>query len=420
MNTPAQNLLEKLILQQESANFVAPSPLLLFEYSNNVGLRVTAASGAATGNATQPNPRSRAQQQQQQQQAKAQDEADLYRRAQLRTPAEDAQRLVFGGPLLFEYLSKEILKQKLAASKDTNPQKSQRPSLVWIATTTRDPPSWLMENPNQVSIVDMSDIYCSFFDFDDDTDGDSGADEGKPHPLEAVFEQIKTIVEENQSSSTPIVLESSTPLVQLYGFSPVLQFIKKLQQSTPRSILLVPAVTESMTAPQHQKLEDLAHTVFWLSNHTGQVEWHVLRRGIREQDSTVREVWEFHLVAEHRKELQHLHPLRVVVGSSDAKEDDEDEAPDQVNLLEAMNPVLNPEAKPPPVVPDVEDSVSQVTARTKKITLKLEEDNIAKVAAPSEQKPAHAAATAPRIFLQDDDPEFEDYDEEDPDDDLDI
>jgi len=157
-----------------------------------------------------------------------------------------------------------------------------------------------------------------------------------------------------------------------------------------------------------------------LSNHTGQVEWHVLRRGIREQDSTVREVWEFHLVAEHRKELQHLHPLRVVVGSSDAKEDDEDEAPDQVNLLEAMNPVLNPEAKPPPVVPDVEDSVSQVTARTKKITLKLEEDNIAKVAAPSEQKPAHAAATAPRIFLQDDDPEFEDYDEEDPDDDLDI
>ena len=51
-----------------------------------------------------------------------------------------------------------------------------------------------------------------------------------------------------------------------------------------------------------------------------------------------------------------------------------------------------------------------------KIELKLEDDNN-EVPKASQQSQTN---NRPRIFLQDDDPEFDDLDEEDPDDDLDI
>ena len=56
------------------------------------------------------------------------------------------------------------------------------------------------------------------------------------------------------------------------------------------------------------------------------------------------------------------------------------------------------------------------THDNQKIELKLEDDNneVPKVSQQSQTN------NRPRIFLQDDDPEFDDLDEEDPDDDLDI
>ena len=60
-------------------------------------------------------------------------------------------------------------------------------------------------------------------------------------------------------------------------------------------------------------------------------------------------------------------------------------------------------------------SAARVTSdRRTKVQLQLEEEDSAPAQA---TKPS---PNTPHIFLQDDDPEFADYDEEDPDDDLDI
>ena len=179
-------------------------------------------------------------------------------------------------------------------------------------------------------------------------------------------------------------------------------------RAIPQTLLLLPILSETMTAPQHQQLEDLAHTALWLSNHTGQVDLHVLRRGIREHDSTVREIWDFSV-----QQLSLESPYTLLVGKEDAVHESEQQ-PDQVNLLQAMNPALNPEAKPAEEQQQKQQAepVVAITNKAKKITLKMEDDNTPP-ARKNNAAPPPVNNNAPRIFLQDDDPEFEDYDEED-------
>lgn len=386
MSTPAQKLIDKLLSKQQqklssTRETSSSSPLILFQYSSRVGLREAAATRSSK---TATSSRSRVQQQQELQNAKVQAEADLYRRAQLRTPPENARRSTWGGPLWVQYLSQELMKQ------------SQH-GFLWVSTTTRPTPKWIQES-SRVSIVTATDLYQAMLRVDNTTTTE------QTHPLQTLLDRIQGHITKDSAGCTPIVLESLIPLIRLFGFAPVYHWIQQLL-STPHTILLLPVLTETLEPRQHQQLEDLAHTALWLSNHTGQVDLHVLRRGIREQDSTVREIWDFSIqpTAEPSSFL-------LVVGkdTTETEEQDRQDAPDQINLLQAMNPALNPEAKPPV------DPVATVTQPTKKITLKLEDDN----APPAKSNPVNK--NAPRIFLQDDDPEFEDYDEEDPDDDLDI
>ena len=427
--SPAQQLLEKLVIQQEQqSNTTTNAPLILFQYSSHVSLREAAAT-RSNKNSTASNSRSRVQQQQQHQAAKQQAEADLYRRAQLRTPAENARRSLWGGPLWLEYLTKQLLMVD-KSSQTTSPK------LIWISTTTRPQPAWLLAqqaiHKNAIQVVTWApqESPQSIFCLDDQDEEKRESNAAYIHPLVTLLTQIREIQSsQSQLRCIPIVLESVTPWVQLYGFVAVRHFVQQLM-TIPHTLILLSVLSETLTAHQHQQWEDLAHTALWLSNHTGQVDLHVLRRGIREQDSTVREVWEFALQASPSNNSNNnnsITPFRLVVGESEGDEDDEgDDAPEQVNLLEAMNPALNPDARPttqqqqPSVDPD---ATGEITKRTNKITLKLEnddDDQPRRSAATTVAPPSASAANPPRIFMQDDDPEFEDYDEEDPDDDLDI
>ena len=438
--SPAQQLLEKLVLQQEQQSNTSNAPLILFQYSSHVSLREAAATRSnknkSNNNATASNSRSRVQQQQQHQAAKQQAEADLYRRAQLRTPAENARRSLWGGPLWVEYLTTQLLMIDKSSRATTK--------LIWISTTTRPQPAWLFAeqatSKNAITVVTFKPHQSpqSIFCLDDKDEEKEESNSAYIHPLVTLLTQIRDVQSSQAQSSPhciPIVLESATPLVQLYGFVAVHHFIQQLM-AIPHTLILLPVLSESLTAHQHQQLEDLAHTALWLSNHTGQVDLHVLRRGIREQDSTVREIWEFALQqsssvsSNNNNSSISIVPFRLVVGESEGDNDDDegDDAPGQVNLLEAMNPALNPDARPASQQqqqPSVDsDATGEITKRTNKITLKLEnddgDDKPQRSAATTVAPPSAPAANAPRIFMQDDDPEFEDYDEEDPDDDLDI
>ena len=105
---------------------------------------------------------------------------------------------------------------------------------------------------------------------------------------------------------------------------------------------------------------------------------------------------------------------KLLVGKDGTAAEEWEEPPDQVNLLEAMNPALNPDAK---LTQEKQpEPVAAVPNESNKIASKLEDDNGPPV---PKSSPSPPPSNAPRIFLQDDDPEFEDCDEEDPDDDLD-
>jgi hypothetical protein len=481
-----QKLIQKQSAQEEDDDFLY-SPLILLEYSNHVSHRIAAATptSSKTKRSTATSS-SRVQQHQQRQQAHYQAEADLYQRAQLRTPEDNAQRLIWGGPLWFELLSMTLLHQH-KNKKNKNP-------LVWISTTRCTIPSFLLanNNPNEeddvvlpwVHVIDSTCLYQHVVW--DHSDENNDNDDDVSHPLQDILTQLQVIVQsatrappppppaaaaadtadqpkDTSSSSssviipcscTSIIVESLTPWIHLYGFDKVLSFVETLLR-IPHVLVLLPVLTENTSLHHQQQLEDLAHTCLWLSNHTGQVEMHVLRQGIREQDNRVRELWDFTLV--HTINNNHNMPFRLSVGAAaEAPPPQQGEAPpDQVNLVEVMNPALTTEhsmstrgTTTTPIVAESSTTTTSTTITTtnkrtntsNKITLKFEEDNDNKPGSSrttaSSVKPTTLLTatttptttvavptrtnTTPRIFLQDNDPEYEDYDSDDPDDDLDI
>jgi hypothetical protein len=431
----AEQLLQKLIQKQQSPTEEVYSPLILLQYSSHVSHRIAAAN-PRTVMATAA--RSRVQQQQQRQQAQFQAEAELYQRAQLRTPEENAQRMIWGGPLWLEYLSLTLL----LLSQQAKAQEQEHP-FVWVSTRSTTVPHFIASRKDLpfVHVVDATCLYQQQQQQQHDNDEAS-------HPLKDSLTQIQSEVsractstpaaEHNDASSIPctsIVLESLTPWIHLYGFAVVHSFVEALLR-IPHVLVLIPVLTETLSTSQHQHLEDLAHTALWLSNHTGQVDMHVLRQGIREQDNRVRETWEFTLLPVNNNNNNNSNniPYRLSVGvADDAQETPQDVPPDQVNLVQAMNPALTtehsaPRATPASLIaettPVVQESTTTSAKRTNKIALKFEEDDkprsTVRVKPTLQATPPAVPAKAPRIFLQDDDPEYEDYDSDDPDDDLDI
>ncbi|CAB9522308.1 expressed unknown protein [Seminavis robusta] len=434
-SSAAQQLLQKLLEYQQSSkdsndnSHHKDSPLILFQYTCHISQRLAAATQtqqtANTTTSTITFSRTRVQQQQDRQHAKVQAEADLYRRARLRTPDENAKRAIWGGALWLEYLTQSLLHVQ-------QQQQATASTMIWISTTTRQIPSYVLNRKEEslVKIMSCTSIYQT--SADDNTDDDDVS----THPLADLLRQIKQHCSSTKTHCTSIVIESLTPWIQLYGFSTVYQFIQALIKTSSNSLVFIPVLTETLSTAQHRQLEDLSHTCLWLSNHTGQVDLHVLRRGIREQDNRVREIWEFEIAPDTKNDTTNSRPFSLHVGTASTTDDEQEDSaapPDQVNLVQAMNPALTTEetAPRPAIVTEdtapapISSSVQEVTKRAKKISLQFEDDSNA---SQTKQKPVvtqQPAATpppanAPRIFLQDDDPEYEDYDSDDLDDDLDI
>ena len=130
----------------------------------------------------------------------------------------------------------------------------------------------------------------------------------------------------------------------------------------------------------------------------------MMRQGIREAGNVVREILPFRLVPQDSTALD-PHPLPYTLEEHDEKASVESQS-------EATEPQDHQQPSSDKSSSDISGSSKAKSARSK-IKLQMESDD---------QRPVAAAPASglPRIFLQDDDPEFNDLDEEDPDDDLDI
>jgi hypothetical protein len=150
----------------------------------------------------------------------------------------------------------------------------------------------------------------------------------------------------------------------------------------------VPVLIESLLPPQHQSIEDIAHAVLHLQGG----DLTLIRQGVRERGNIIRELIPFRIV---RDEETGKDEIEIV------QEEDEQ---DQTSEFVKESPTVDGAS-----ALSVTETKSSLAG---KITLQLEED---------EPKQARVdIQRQPRIFIQQDDPEYHDLDEEDPDDDLDI
>jgi hypothetical protein len=293
----------------------------------------------------------------------------LYQRAGVRTPAETAVRDILGGQAWLQHFSELGRKANC--------------HVVFIRTTTQSSSKESSSSstvPPQMTIIDASNNNPWGWDDEDEQEGPSLKD------LQKLSLAIRDVLQTHKQ--VMLVWESLTPLVVVHGFSLALRFLNSFRNC----LQIWPVRIEILTTQQHAQLEDAAQALLYLRGG----EMTMIRQGIRETGNIVRETLPFQLVSDGNNNYR--------------LEEREDDAP----VAEKDQETAESKATNPTTT--VQETTTTATTSGNpmsrpKIQLKLEEEKEENTSAPSNR---------PRIFLQDDDPEFDDLDEEDPDEDLDM
>jgi hypothetical protein len=197
------------------------------------------------------------------------------------------------------------------------------------------------------------------------------SDEIQLSSLATLTERIRN----EASLNSVVIMDSINPILMLYGWERTFQFLQQLHDKLAGVTIIVPVLVECLTVQQHILLEDMAQAVLVLEN--GMMT--MLRQGVCERSKVLRENVQFLLDGT---------TLRLHVSDTQ----------------QSTTPSTVPEAQVKQMDLNVKATVTKVEGPVK---LRHEEGDL-------------HSRTKPHIFLQDDDPEFQDLDEEDPDDDLDF
>jgi hypothetical protein len=390
------------------------------------------------------------------------DEA-VYRRAGLRTPAENARRDFAAGQLWLQYIVNEL-------------KKEQSTDILWVQTSSRRWPVWLNKtavrsaaargsssSSSKIQVMDAAAVDP--FGWDDDNESSSSST-GLLNDLDHLATCIENHVREtvnarkhqSPESSTepasispaitttkriPIVLESLTPLIMRHGLDRTVRFLERLCR-TAACPLIVAVRTETLLEVQHQVLEDLAQATLCLR----QGEAVLLRQGVREKGHMVRENLPYRMTSSSSavdggsctgstgSTTGVLTRLQVISaeeedarptggGGGSEPTDYEHTVPEAPVALQALSLAANANttaANPTAAAtalntsnnrPKVKMELQDDDGPRKQVTLAAESSSSSSSAIPDKASTAH-------IYIQEDDAEYQDYDEEDPDDDLDI
>jgi hypothetical protein len=215
----------------------------------------------------------------------------------------------------------------------------------------------------------------------------------------------------------PVVLQSITPITHRHGFARTMQFLHELQRCCC-PVLVVPVSVESLSPDQHWSLEGMGSAVLAIEDG-GAV---MLRRGVRERTNVVRETLEldfddpwnstgFSSTLASQSTRTHRTP-RVRRVASSAAAASTLERPEIIKDV-THGATTNPQG-PPPGKTQIQLSISDDDTPRASWRSGRTASNEPLRSTPFEER------KQPNIIVQDDDPEFDDYDEEDPDDDLDL
>jgi len=318
----------------------------------------------------------------------------VYQRAGLRTPSENAARDWQAGPLWLQQCAVELLKD--------NSESGQRRRLLWLKTVpgNNSRRRWLQKIQSQYGAAKCSVLDCCGsdpFGWDDDNgDGESSMETGNCNleRLDLLLDQIKKLLRRQNNDDEPpvsLVIESLTPLLVRHGLDRTLRFLQRLSHDLQPSFLVIPVLVETLELFQLRRLEDASHAILLLDR--GEAE--LLRQGVREKGNRVRERIPFR-IQEDGSAIELLAKNHDDASNKEQSETNE-EVDTAANALESL-------------------SVSAPESNAKR-KVQLQADEGSRKPTASSLEATTTTASQPRIFLQDDDPEFEDYDE---DDDLDL
>ena len=349
----------------------------------------------------------------------------LYKRAGLVTPPEQAIRDIHGaGETAWLLRLVELATQRQQKGSDGCAHSADSESIIYLTTKIRPQGSSVVQELPQdikriVQVVDLGSRDPFRWDEEGSTGGgnDSSTTFAKMDNLQQVYQRLKMELDLSGTSRKPTILiwQSLTPLIVVHGFKKVLRLLCAL----PPCLQVWPVNSHSLTQTQHAQLEDASNAILHL--HGG--EMNIIRQGIRERGNVLRQKLPFRLepiVSGRYKQPR----FRVVVEVEDkermkdgdddchlnkpANSDDKDEYGSNSVLAEKTksNEPLhsNGSSRGAPLLIEENDGGRNESATSGNNS--------------SEREPN--ASFRPRIYMQDDDCEFDDFDEEDPDDDLDI
>jgi hypothetical protein len=357
----------------------------------------------------------------------------VYRRAGLRTPGENGKRDFAAGALWLQYIVGEL--------------KKESSDILWVQTSSRRLPVWLQTattsaRSSKIKVMDVAAVDA--FGWDDDNVNETTKESSSSTSLMNDLDHLATCIEnhvketvdarkqqspepEPASSSTtattsakriPIVVESLTPLFMRHGLQRTIRFLERISK-TAACPLVVAVRTETLLAVQHQVLEDLAQATLCLL--AGEAV--LLRQGVREKGNMVRENLPYRMTSEDgssgSSSSSGLTRLQVVSLDDDSQlvgagleTDLEPAVPEAPAALQALSLAANANTT-------AANPTATATNRPK-VKMELQDDDGPRKVTLAESSPATEKASTAHIYIQEDDAEFQDYDEEDPDDDLDI
>lgn len=348
----------------------------------------------------------------------------LYKRARLATPPERAFRDIQGASetawlLRLIELSVQYQQRQNAKVPDSNTSETGNSSVIFLRTKTQSKNCILLEElredfRREVKVIDV----CSHDTFGrggsrNDMDHDKTNGRSNNHKLRELFRILQQELIRASTSKTPAIFiwQSLTPLIAVHGFQNTLRLLCSL-----RCCLQVwPVNLQVMTPKQHTKLEDASNAILCLSGG----EMNMIRQGIRERGNVLRQSLPFRLepvisdIHNHRR-------FRLVEETEDeiSRNDQHDD-----HIKSDAGESNRNDMKHSKTISADKSRSTESSNRSRGLYVHLKESEGGR----NENKGANFSAESdvrspsqPRIYLQDDDPEFNDFDEEDPDDDLDI
>ncbi|KAG7358327.1 hypothetical protein IV203_014915 [Nitzschia inconspicua] len=352
--------------------------------------------------------------------------AQVYRRAGQLMPSEVATKDMLGGHAWLLHLielSAAAVTKSAAVALDSGGTIAA-PKMVLISTLPQDGTELTRhlshDQEQHVDILELASLDPFGWDTIGDAPNDATNDITKRDllshnltlsDLRSLYEYLRQPQSEasNRRQPTIVIWQSLTPLIQFHGFQKTLKFLRAL----PGLQVWITPIS-CLTPFQHAALEDAANCLLQVQN--GHATF--LKQGVREPGNVQRETIMYELRAV-RDETDGAVFHRVVEGAEVSGKPEVEDITDQETLRKAMDAL------------DVGKAISSSnTGIATKLTTNASDRNTSRGPQPKMklqleeetkiEKSSSKLQQRPRIYMDDDDPEFNDLDEEDPDDDLDI